>query len=291
MAIPILDIVGRLRTKADVIVNSKDIITQDGTSYTVSLTARPVASGSDEVYIQHTTFTTGLEQYVPRNGTQTALYASGLNLTYTINYDRGDLRFYRGSGTVIASTGLAPFAPWNTSNVIAYYQSSKYTDSLLGEYVSYAVAGVEMAIHIGMYISGISGVVPPFYRNNLDRINYKGVSPYGADEIFIIAEDLEIIQELVAQKAALDLATRERRLGAGNAIRIKDGDTEIDTSVNQRYLADFVKDIKAEYTDLIKWVIYNMGFGYNISQLNETYLRGGGDVLNEGAYKFPTGLY
>lgn len=269
MSFPISSVVRRLRSKVDLVVDSKDELTQDGTSYFVTLSAKPVISGTDEVYITHSTQTTGLYQFVPRNGTQSLAYSSGTNLTYTINYTRGELNFYRGSGYVVGS-GLSPFAPWSTSTVTAYYQSSKYSDYVLSDYVSYAVAAVESALQLGMYVSGVSGVIAPVYRTINDRVDYLTSSPpYGSDEKFVIAEDVEVIQELIAQRAAFDLLTRERRIGAGNAIKIVDGDTQIDTSVNQRYMVDLLRDVKAEYTDMLKFVMYNMIEGFSLRQIDD----------------------
>lgn len=268
MAIPLSQIVARLRSKVDVIEEVRDVLQQDGTNYTVTLSAKPIVSGTDEVYITHSTFTTGFNQYVPRNGTQSVTYSQSNNLVYSINYSRGELYFYQGSGLLIPSPYMVPFAPWNTSKITAYYQKSKYTDDLLAQYASYAVASVEIPLQIGMYVSGLSGIAP-LTRNYADNIDYFTSTPYAADEKFVIAEDVEIIQELIALKANYDLSQRERRLGAGNAIRIKDGDTEIDTSVNQRYLRDYLTDLKTEYDNLIKWVLYNMVNGYSLRQINE----------------------
>lgn len=270
MSFPISSLIGRLRNRIDLVVPNKDVLPQDGTLYIVPLSKSPILSGSDEVYITHVTFTTGFYQFVPRNGTQSSAYSSGFNLTYTVNPNRGELAFYQGSGTVVGS-GLNPFAPWNTSNVIAYYDYSKYTDSVLANYLSYAVASVEASLQMGIYVSGINGVVPPLSRISTDVISYLGAAPYSPSEIFVISEDLEIIQELISQKAAIDLITRERRIGTGNAIKIVDGDTQIDTSVNQRYLADFVKDLRKEYDTMIKTVVMGMLDGYNIKQIDEMY--------------------
>jgi hypothetical protein len=193
---------------------------------------------------------------------------------------------YQGSGYVIGS-GLNPFAPWSTSVVTVYYQATKYTDRVLSDYLSYAVASVEASLQIGMYVSGISGVVPPFYRDPNDLVSYKTSTPYAPDEKYVIAEDLEIIQELITKKAMYDILSRERRIGAGNAIKIVDGDTQIDTSVNQRYLADLLRDIKGDYTDMLKWVMYNMLEGYSIRQVDETFAnwgRGGGGLGSRGAF-------
>lgn len=277
--IPISSIIERLRTKADLPEQAKDTLIQDGTAYTVPLSFKPIISGSDEVYINHTTFTTGLNQFVPRNGTQSLGYSSGTNLTYTISYPRGELYFYRGSGYNINATGLAPFAPWSTSTVTAYYEKSKYTNKVLSDYASFAVADVESSLQIGMYVSGFSGVAPS-PRLYTDNIDYRTATPYAADEKFIIAEDLEIIQELIAKKASWDLASRERRVGAGNAVRLKDGDTEIDTAGGQRYVADYVKDMKKDYEDMIKGIMIRMADGYSLRQINETSSMG----FNYGAY-------
>lgn len=279
MAFQILTLIDRLRTKVDLVEDVKDTLTQDGTAYTIVLSKKPIVSGSDSVYINHTTNTTGLYQYVPRNGTQSLQYSSGNNLSYAINYSRGEINMYRGSGYTVGS-GLNPFAPWNTSTVTVYYQASKYSDNTLASYLSYAVAAVEASLQIGMYVSGVSGVVPPIYRNSLDTLDYKTGSPYAVGEKYVIAEDLEILQELIAQKALYDILLRERRIGAGNAIKIVDGDTQIDTSVNQRYMVELLRDTKKDYTDLLKWVMYNMGEGYSIKQINEdsiNYFRGSYD--------------
>lgn len=274
MAIPMSKIVARLRSKADLVEEARDVLQQDGTNYTLRLTSRPIVSGSDEVFITHTTYTTGYNQQVPRNGTQSAAYSSGVNLVYDINYNRGEVYMYRGSGMSYMTGTLAPFAPWNTSQVIVYYQKSKYTDNVLSDYVSYAVADVESALQIGMYVSGISGDIAPLRRSYLDEVHYFGSNPYAPDEKFVITEDVEIIQELIAQKAAYNLAQRERRVGAGNAIRIKDGDTEIDTAVNQRYLVDYVRDLKADYDNNLKWIMYNMLNGYSLRQIDEQTIPG-----------------
>ncbi len=267
--IPVASVVSRLRTKADVPQQVKDTIAQDGTSYVVPLSTKPIVSGTDVVYLLHNTFTTGVPQYVYRNQTLPSNLASGNHIEYTIDYTYGELSFYQGSGTVIASTGLRPFAPWNTSSVIAYYDSSKYTDKLLSDYISYAVASVETSLQIGMFVSGVSGVAPWPTRPMTDGIDYYTTSPYQSTEKFIIAENVEILQELIAKKAALDLAIRERRLGAGGAVRLRDGDTEIDTSVNQKYFADFVRDLDKDYTNTVKWVMYNMFQGFNLKQIDE----------------------
>jgi hypothetical protein len=119
-----------------------------------------------------------------------------------------------------------------------------------------------------MYVSGISGIAP-VPRSFTDAIDYKTSTPYAMDEKYIIAEDLEIIQELIAKKAALNLLSRERRVGAGNAIRLKDGDTEIDTAGGQRYVADYFKDVQLEYTNMLKFIMMNMLDGYSLRQINE----------------------
>ncbi len=267
--IPVSSLVARLRSKVDILQQGKDSLSQDGTSYIVELSSKPIVSGSESVYLVHTTFTTGIPQFIPRNTTQTALVASGLHITYNIDYTRGELRFYQGSGTIVVSTGLVPFAPWSTSTVIAYYDYTKYSDTVLGDYVSYAVASVEASLQLGMFVSGFSGVAPYPNRYLTDNIDYRTSTPYASDEKFVIVEDVEIIQELIAQKAAVDLAIRERRVGAGGAVRLRDGDTEIDTSVNQRYLADFVKDISNEYQKTLKWIMHNMLDGFNLKQIDE----------------------
>ncbi len=274
MAIPVINIVYRLRSRSDSVQDRKDEIGQDGTSYVIVLNNKPIVSGTDEVYISHTTNTTGYFQYVPRNGTQSLSYSSGNNLTYNINYSRGEINFYQGSGYTPGS-GLNPFAPWNTSVVTAYYQSSIYSDRVLADYVSYAVAGVEASLQIGMYVSGISGVAAPIIRDPNDRVDYLTNSPYGPGEKFIIAEDVEIIQELIAQKAAINLSVRERRIGVGNAIKIVDGDTQIDTSVNQRFIGDQLADLRKEYSDTLKFVMMNMIEGYSLIQINEMRNFGG----------------
>lgn len=269
MAFLISSLIDRLRTKVDLVEDVKDTLTQDGTSYTIVLTKKPIVSGSDSVYISHTTNTTGYYQYVPRNYTQDPTYLSGNNLTYTINLSRGEINMYRGSGYIIGS-GLNPFAPWNTSTVTVYYQASKYSDNVLASYLSYAVAAVETSLQMGMYVSGLSGIIAPNYRYPTDMVDKKGTTPYGLDEIYVIADDVEIVQELIAQKALYDILARERRIGAGNAIKIVDGDTQIDTSVNQRYLVDLLRDTKKDYNDLLKWIMYNMGEGYSLRQINES---------------------
>lgn len=269
MAIPIQNIVQRLRWKVDLEQDQKNTLTQDGSTYVHELTNSPVISGSDTVYLQHTTNTTGVPQFVYRNGTQPASITGVNNIVYTIDYDRGELRFYQGSGTFIASTGLVPFAPWSTADVIAYYKSSIYTDNTLADYASYAVAPVENRLQIGMFVSGISGVFRPRFRDILDEVHYREVEPYEPTEKVIVAEDVEILQDLIAQKAQLDIVSRERRVGAGDAIKIVDGDTQIDTSVNQRHLRDFVKDLQDEYERNIKAVLFYMAEGYTLKQINE----------------------
>lgn len=268
MAIPIANIIERLRSSADFPIDQAEFLSQDGTQYTVRLGFKPIISGSDEVYVSHTTFTTGLNQYVPRNGTQSLSYSSGVNLVYAISYPRGELYFYRGSGYNINSTGLLPFAPWSTSTVSAYYQSSKYTDKALSDHISFAVAGVEGKLQLGMYVSGVSGIAPRT-RQYTDSISYFTNTPYAADEKMIIAEDVEIIQDLITMKAALDLLARERRVGAGDAIRLKDGDTEVDTAGGQRYVMENFRDMKLAYDKAINNIILQMSNGYNIRQINE----------------------
>jgi hypothetical protein len=90
-----------------------------------------------------------------------------------------------------------------------------------------------------------------------------------ADEKMIIAEDVEIIQDLITMKAALDLLARERRVGAGDAIRLKDGDTEVDTAGGQRYVMENFRDMRSIYDKTINNVILQMSYGYNIRQINE----------------------
>ncbi len=284
MAFPISSLVNRFRTRVDLVQDVKDEIVGDGTSYVIVLSQRPIVSGSDSVYISHTTNTTGLFQFVPRNFTQSALYASGNNLTYNMNYNRGELSMYQGSGYTINS-GLVPFAPWSQSTLTVYYQATKYSDRVLADYLSYAVAAVEGALQLGMYISGVSGVIPPFYRDPNDSLDYKNGNPYAVGEKLVIAEDVEVLQELITQKALYDILSRERRVGAGNAIKIVDGDTQIDTSVNQRYLVELLRDTKADYTDLLNRVMINMFEGYSIRQINESYAswgRGGGPAASRG---------
>lgn len=268
MAFAVSSLIGRLRQKVDLVEDIKDEIPQDGTSYTVVLTRKPIISGTNEVYIAHSTNTTGYFQFVPENGTQVSPYLDSTNLVYNINLTRGELKFYQGSGYVVGS-GLNPFAPWNTSTVTAYYQAAKYSDRVLADYISYAVAPVESALQIGMYVSGVSGVNAPVLRNWNDSVDYFTTKPYQTNEKYIIAEDLEIIQELIAQRAAFDLLMRERRVGAGNAIKIVDGDTQIDTSVNQRYVADLLKDVKQNYIDMLKDVRYNMLEGFSLKQIDD----------------------
>ncbi len=267
--IPLSKIVARVRSAADQIQPVRDVLQQDGTNYTVRLSSRPIVSGSEEIFITHSTFTTGYNQFVPRDGTQSGPYSSGANIVYTMNYSRGEVNFYFGSGTPVPNNTTIPFAPWNTSRVTAYYDKSKYTDQVLSQYASYAVADVETALQIGMYVSGVSGVAP-LVRRDTDFVDYLTSNPYAPDEKYVIAEDLEIIQSLISAKAVFNLAQAERRIGAGNAIRIKDGDTEIDTAVNQRYLADYVRDLKKDYEDMLKYVMYNMMNGYNLRQIDES---------------------
>ena len=284
MAIPVINIVYRLRSKMDNVIDQKDVLSQDGTNYTVALSAKPIVVGTDEVYLTHTTFTTGYNQYIYRNGTQDPTVSQ---ITYDINYNRGELTFYRGSGWSPAS-GLAAFAPWNTSTVTAYYQKSKYTDNVLSDYVSFAVAHVESALQLGMYVSSISGVIPAIPRNIQDFVDYHTTDPYLPAYKFVIAEDVEILQELIAMRAAYDLASRERRIGAGNAIVIKDGDTQINTSVNQKYLVDFVNDIKKDYNDMLHFIMHNMLEGISLRQINESYyLRGYGSFKTNPMASYP----
>jgi hypothetical protein len=266
--IAISGMIPRLRGIIDPVVQSKDTLTQDGTSYIITLTSKPVEYNSDTVYLVDTTFTTGYPQLVPRNGTQSLAYSSGNNYVYTMDYTRGELSFYQGTGYVIGS-GLNRFAPWAESNVIVYYNTTKYTDNALVQYLADAVARIELALQLGMYVSGVNGV-PSNPRDYADVMDYRtNTPPYGVNEKFVIAEDVEIIQELIAEAAALSLMTRERRLGAGNAIKIVDGDITIDTSVNQRYLKDFVNDFAKEHNNKIRWVMHNMIEGYSIRQINE----------------------
>lgn len=285
MAFPITNLIGRFRTKVDLPVNAKDVLNEDGTSYTIVLSQSPILSGTDQVFISHPTFTTGLFQYVPPNGSQSLTYSSGNNLTYTLNLNRGEMSMYQGSGYTIGS-GLVPFAPWNTSTLTVYYQASQYTDYVLAQYLSYAVASVEASLQIGMYVSGVSGVAAPVYRDPNDSVNYQTGTPYDLGSVYVIAEAVEILQELITKKALFDILSKERRIGAGNAIKIVDGDTQIDTSVNQKYLADLLKDTRADYIDMIKWVMMNMNEGYTIRQVNEAsagWGRGGGAAASRGA--------
>jgi hypothetical protein len=266
--IPVARVVNRLRYKVDVPSDGKDELIQDGTSYTVTLSNKPIISGSEEVYLNHSTYTTGYNVLIPRNGTQTADYALSANIVYDINYNRGELRFFRGSGYVIGS-GLNPFAPWNNSTVTAYYQYTKYTDKAMSDYVSYAVAGVESALHLGMYVEDVNLVRQPDPRNYTDLIDYIATERYLPTEKMIISEDLEIIQDLIARRASLDILSRERRIGAGNAIKLQDGDTMVDTAVGQKYITDLIRDWTEDYKDLLLWVIYNMTEGYTIKQIDE----------------------
>ena len=268
MAFPVSDVINRLRNKVDLVQDVKDSIPQDGTQYVITLSKKPVLAGSEAIYLNSITYTTGLFQQIPYYQSAYASGLTGSNILYDINYSRGEVYMYQGSGTVIGS-GLNPFAPWNTSTVTAYYQASTYSDYVLASYVSYAVASVEGSLQMGMYVSGLSGIVPPQYRSPQDIVSLTGAAPYNPTDIFVIADDLEIVQELIAQKAAYDILARERRVGAGNAIKIVDGDTQIDTSVNQRYMVELLRDTKADYTDLIKWVMYNMNEGVSLRTINE----------------------
>jgi len=271
--IPISGIVPRLRNIIDPPVYTKDNIAQDGTQYTIQLTSKPVRIGSDSVYWTDTTYTTGCPQQVPRNLTQSLAYSSGINYVYDINYTRGELYMYRGSGyDLTPGSGFVPFAPYAESTITAYYDAVKYTDNALVAYLADAVATVEESLQLGMYVSGINGL-PSNPRDYADIMDYRLDSPpYAPTEKFVIAENLEILQDLIATAAALSLMTRERRLGAGNAIKIVDGDIAIDTSVNQRYLKDFVNDFAASYTNKVKWVMHNMLEGYSLRQVNEIAL-------------------
>ncbi len=269
MPFPISDLIGRFRSKVDPILDQKDVIPQDGTSYTVVLTQKPIVSGSDETYLNQITFTTGLDQFIPLNLTQSAAYAANNNITYTMNYTRGEMKFYQGSGTLIVSTGLVPFAPWSTSNAIVYYKYSTYSDDILSDYLSYAVAAVESSLQLGMYVSGLSTGPAPQVRSQTDIVSEFSTQPYLPQEKLVIADDLEVLQELIVRKALVDVLTKERRIGVGNAIKIVDGDTQIDTSVNQRYLGEFLRDIRDDYEELLKWVMMEMFEGVSLQAMNE----------------------
>lgn len=278
MAFLLSSLVGRLRSKVDAYQIGRDDISQDGTSYNVQLSSSPVLSGSETIYLTHSSFTTGLNQFIYRADVSPSPVSSGLHITYMIDYERGELDFYQGSGTLINSTGLRPFAPWNTSTVIAKYKFSTYSDSVLVDHLSYAVAEVEISLQLGMYISGYrSGVLyspPGSPRLDIDYVDKWDFEPYREGEKIVIAESVDVLQELIAMKATYDIVTRERRVGAGDAIKIVDGDTQIDTSVNQRYLAEFVRDLDKEYKDKLKFVMYNMSEGYTLTQINEQTIPG-----------------
>lgn len=286
MAFTLASMIDRLRAKIDYKEYQRDDLSQDGTNYNILLSARPIISGTDTVFITHTTFTTGLNQQVYRYDQLVSPSPGGTQKTYTMDYTRGEMEMYAGSGTVIAATGMVPFAPWNTSTLTIKYQSAKYSDSTLSEYLGYAVASVEASLQLGMYVSGyreqtpgeVSGVVAPPNRFPQDTVNELTYTPYTPEEKFVIADDVEIIKELISQKAAFDIVTRERRIGAGNAIKIVDGDTQIDTSVNQRYLVDLVRDYDLEYKTKLKFVMHNMLEGFTIRQVNEL----GGEILGTG---------
>lgn len=283
MSFTLGSMVGRLRSKADIVTLQRDDLSQDGTSYNIPLSSSPVISGSETIFLNHITFTTGLNQFVYRSDVIPASIASGFHITYAIDYERGELEFYQGSGLFISSSGLAPFAPWSTSTVTAKYKSSTYSDDILADYLGYAVSSVEIALQIGMHVSGVRNVIisgvtttgvqpsaPPMDdRKTPDVVNQFTRDPYSPCDKLVIADDVEILQDIISAKAAFDLSIRERRIGAGNAIKIVDGDTQIDTSVNQRFLADFVKDLQKEYDRKIKWVMHNMLDGYTLRQLDE----------------------
>lgn len=266
--IAISGIIPRLRGIIDPVVYQKDTLAQDGTQYVEVLTAHPVQYGSDQIYLTDTTFTTGIPRRIYQIGTQPSGYNDTTNnYVYSMDYTRGEFSVYFGSGNTPGS-GLTPFAPWAESSVIAYYYTSKYEDGLLAQYIADAVAPVEIALQLGMYVSGVNGL-PSSPRDIADVVDYETLAPCKPQGALIVCEDLEILQSLFADGAALTLMTRERRLGAGNAIRIVDGDITIDTSVNQRYLKDFVNDFAKEYNTKLRWVAHNILDGYNIRQLDE----------------------
>lgn len=265
--IPVSGILNRLRGIIDPYEYAKDTLTQDGSEYFHVLTSKPVQSGSEQIYFTDATLTTGVPRLIYRNGTQTSGYASTNNYVYTMDYVRGEFTTYYGSGYVINS-GLNLYAPPAESNLIVYYYKSKYTDAALIQYIGDAVAHIELALNLGMYVSGIYGR-PSDHRDSGDVIDYNLDSDCSPPEIFVFCEDSEILQALIAEEAALNLMTRERRLGAGNAIKIVDGDITIDTSVNQRYLRDFVNDFAKEHANKIRWAAINLLEGYSIRQLDE----------------------
>ncbi len=276
----------RLRSKADIPLNGKDTISQDGTSYVIELGSKPILPDSESIFLTHSTFTTGIPQQIPRlDILQTfSPVPTGVSIAYTINNIIGEVKFYQGTGVYINS-GLQQFAPWESSNVTAYYQYTKYTDRALTQYISYAVASVEAALQLGMYVSGASGVAPYPERFGSDFLGYLTDKPYLPEDKMVIVEDLEILQEVITQRAAVDISVGERRVSSGDAIRLKDGDTEIDTSVNQRYLSQFGKEIKDEYDSLINRILIGMSDGYNLKQIDEMptlYLGGGALARVEG---------
>lgn len=274
MSFILSDLIPRLRLKVDLPTNGRVDLSTDGTQFNILLGQFPIISGSETVFLSHQTFTTGYQQLVYPYTLNPSPVSSGLHITYSLDYDRGELDFFQGSGTLINSTGLLPFAPWNASTLTAKYQYVKYSDSVLEQYLGFAVAEVEMPLQLGMYISGIRNSItytPPPSGSVIgeDYVAEKTDNPYETTTKIVMADDLDILQELIATRAFIDVITRERRVGAGSAIKIVDGDTQIDTSVNQRYLSEFSKDIKLEYDDKIKWIIYNMSNGVSLRQLNE----------------------
>lgn len=265
--IPIAKIIDRLRYKVDLPTDAEDNLTGDGTTYTFDLSNSPIPSGSEEVYINNQTYTTGVNQYIYQYSLVPPSYAASNYITYTIDYNRGILNFYQGSGYL--SGNLTPFPPWNTSDITVDYEYTKYTDSVLDNYCSYAVAVVEASLHIGMYVTGVITGPAPDPRSPTDEIDYMVGTPYAQVETFAVAEDLEILQELIAQRASIDLLTRERRIGAGNAIKLQDGDTMVDTAIGQKYMTDLIRDLKLDYQDTLKYTMYSMFEGFTIKQVDE----------------------
>ncbi len=154
------------------------------------------------------------------------------------------------------------------------------------QYIGDGVAAVEIALNLGMYVSGLSGV-PSDPRGLGDVLDYITGVPCAPPAVFLICEASEIVQSLIAEEAALTLMTRERRLGAGDAIKIVDGDIAIDTSVNQRYLRDFVNDFSKDHNRKMRWTAHNLLEGYSLRQLDEMAI----GAIQRGAAAPWTGQY
>lgn len=270
MPFSIASMIPRARRRIDpVIFNQFEEIPQDGQTYVQRLANTPILSGTDEAFLQHNTFTTGIPQKVYESSAM-PLATSGIH--YDMNYARGTMDWYNG----YATGNRTRFAPWNTSTLTIYYNSSTYTDDVVAQYLTYSVPQVEAQLQLGMYVSGISGIAPAT-RNQADIVRQLTTTenanaqtgPYQYTEKYVITDDVEVVQELISMRAALDILGRERKVGGGDAIKIVDGDTQIDTSVNQRHVRDYVRDQQKEYDSLIKDVIHKMLDGFNIEQIND----------------------